>query len=49
MRENVSLECIQCGNRNYRTNREMKNTPKLNLKKYCKQCRSHTEHKEKKK
>ncbi|MHC4942969.1 MAG: 50S ribosomal protein L33 [Planctomycetota bacterium] len=49
MRENISLECTQCGNRNYRTSREMKNTPKLSIKKYCKHCRTHVIHKEKKK
>ena len=49
MREDISLECVQCGNRNYRTNREMKKTNKLEIKKYCKFCRSHTVHKEKKK
>jgi len=49
MRENVTLECTKCGNKNYRTSREIKKTPKLDLKKYCKYCRSHEKHKEKKK
>ena len=49
MRENISLECTECGNRNYRTSREMKNTDKLQIKKYCRYCRSHQVHKEKKK
>ncbi len=49
MREYISLECVQCGNRNYRTSREMKQTEKLLIKKFCKHCRSHQNHKEKKK
>ena len=49
MRENISLECTECGNRNYRTSREMKTTSKLEIKKYCKHCRKHIIHKEKKK
>ena len=49
MRENLTLECKKCGNKNYRTSREMKTTQKLSLKKYCKHCRSHELHKEKKK
>ena len=49
MREYISLECEKCGNRNYRTSREMKKTQKLSIKKFCKHCRSHQVHKEKKK
>ncbi len=49
MRENITLECKKCGNKNYRTNREIKQTAKLEIKKYCKFCRSHQVHKEKKK
>ncbi len=45
-RENVWLECKQCGNRNYRTNVSVaEGTPKLELKKFCKKERSHTVHK----
>ncbi|MEK7742763.1 MAG: 50S ribosomal protein L33 [Elusimicrobiota bacterium] len=50
MREWLFLECPGCSNRNYRTNRSgIVNTPKLELKKYCRFCRKHTTHKEKKK
>jgi len=46
----VSLECIACKSRNYRTSKRLKGVvPKLELKKYCRQCRKHTDHKERKK
>ena len=46
MRENVLLQCSDCKNRNYVTNREMRRGSKLELKKFCKFCRKHTVHKE---
>ncbi|NLM40334.1 MAG: 50S ribosomal protein L33 [Firmicutes bacterium] len=47
MRVGITLECEQCKNRNYRTNKNRKNDPdRLALKKYCKTCRTHTVHKE---
>jgi large subunit ribosomal protein L33 len=43
----VSLECTECKRRNYSTMKNRRNTPeKINLKKYCRFCRKHTEHKE---
>ncbi len=48
MRVWFSLECSECGNRNYRTVRDPK-TEKLDLRKYCPFCRGHRTHKEKKK
>ena len=49
-RDYVSMECEVCGNRNYRTSKRIKGaTTKLNLKKFCRHCRTHTLHKEKKK
>jgi large subunit ribosomal protein L33 len=49
-REWLFMECPDCKNRNYRTSRETgPNTSKLELKKYCRFCRKHTVHKEKKK
>ena len=45
----MSLECTVCGNRNYRTSREMRQGKKLQLKKYCKYDRKHTVHVEKRK
>ena len=45
-REDVWLECKECGERNYRTNvNVMMGTPKLELKKFCKKERKRTEHK----
>jgi len=50
MREYIFLECTKCGNRYYRTSKRTGgDAPKLKLKKFCKQCRAHTEHTEKKK
>jgi large subunit ribosomal protein L33 len=49
-RDYVSLECSDCGSRNYRTSKRIKGaTYKVNLKKYCRYCRKHTLHKEKRK
>ena len=49
MREYVSMECSKCGNRNYRTEKQTRGGGKMELKKYCRHCRIHTLHKEKKK
>ena len=49
-RDYVSMECTVCGNRNYRASKRIKGaTYKLNLKKYCRYCRKHEPHKEKRK
>ena len=46
-REDVWLECKECGQRNYRTEINVSaGTPKLELKKFCKWCRKQTAHKE---
>lgn len=46
-REMVALVCPVCKNQNYITKRNKINTPeKLVMKKYCRHCRKHTEHKE---
>ncbi len=43
----VSLACSECGNLNYRTPKNTKNTTeKLELNKYCNTCRKTTKHKE---
>lgn len=48
-REFVQLECSECGRRNYNTSKKTKGqTERLTLKKYCKWCRRHTAHKERK-
>jgi len=48
-REYVTLECMSCGSRNYRTQMETRGDTKLRLKKYCPRERKHTEHRERKK
>jgi large subunit ribosomal protein L33 len=47
MREIVTLACTTCKQRNYSTVNNKKTTPdRLELKKFCRTCRSHTIHKE---
>ncbi|MGQ9617471.1 MAG: 50S ribosomal protein L33 [Candidatus Aminicenantia bacterium] len=47
MREVITLQCSQCKRRNYTTTKnKKKHTDKLELKKFCPFCRSHTLHKE---
>ena len=49
-REYVFMECGECKNRNYRTSHKTAGgADKLELKKYCKFCHKHTDHKEKRK
>jgi large subunit ribosomal protein L33 len=44
----VFLECTVCGNRNYTTHKRLKATYKLEKSKYCRFCKGHHPHKEKK-
>lgn len=46
MREYITLECGECKRRNYRTEKETRGVDRLKLKKYCKWCRKHTVHNE---
>ncbi len=46
MREYISLECKECKRRNYRTDKETRGPGRLKLNKYCKWCRKHTPHSE---
>ena len=47
MREIITLACAECKNRNYTSWRNKKKTKeKVELSKYCRFCRKHTEHKE---
>jgi len=47
MRVLVTLACSQCKQRNYNTTKNKRTTPeKLALRKYCRFCNTHTEHKE---
>ena len=49
MRDMVTLACTECKRRNYNTTRnKKKQTEKLEIKKYCRFCRSHKVHKESK-
>jgi large subunit ribosomal protein L33 len=45
----VTLACSECKRRNYTTTKNKRTTQgKLELKKYCRFCRTHTLHKESK-
>lgn len=45
--EKIALQCTECGERNYTTTKNRRNTPgKLELMKYCPKLRKHTLHKE---
>ena len=47
MRTLVTLECTDCKRRNYTTKKNKQNNPdRLEMKKYCKWCQHHTNHKE---
>jgi large subunit ribosomal protein L33 len=46
-RDNIVLQCPTCKNRNYVTTKnKKKTTERLEFKKFCNTCRSHTPHKE---
>ena len=45
-REYVWLKCTESGERNYRVEKEMRGTDRLELEKYCPKLRKHTIHKE---
>jgi large subunit ribosomal protein L33 len=43
----VTLACTECKERDYTTEKNRKNdSGRLTLKKYCRRCRKHTEHRE---
>ena len=47
MRTGIILECTECKNRNYNTDKNKKQNPdRMELKKYCSNCKKHTVHKE---
>ncbi|HJN43805.1 MAG: 50S ribosomal protein L33 [Myxococcota bacterium] len=49
MRDIISLACTDCKRRNYSTTKnKRKTTGRLELKKYCRWCRTHTVHRESK-
>ncbi|HMJ54879.1 MAG TPA: 50S ribosomal protein L33 [Polyangiaceae bacterium] len=43
----ISLACAECGARNYRTTRRVREgEQRLELKKFCASCKKHTVHRE---
>ena len=47
MRVKITLACTECKQRNYDSMKNKKNNPeRLEMRKYCRFCRKHTEHKE---
>ena len=47
MRVNILLACTECKRRNYATVKNKKNTTgRVELKKFCRWCRTHTVHRE---
>ena len=47
MREKITLACSECKQRNYDSMKNKKNDPdRIEMKKYCKFCKKHTDHKE---
>ena len=47
MRVNILLACTECKRRNYATVKNKKNTTgRVELKKFCPWCRTHTGHRE---
>ena len=47
MRTRITLACTQCKQRNYNTTKDKKAHPdRMETKKYCRFCKTHTIHKE---
>ena len=47
MRTKITLACTECKQRNYNTTKDKKAHPdRMETKKYCRFCRTHTMHKE---
>ena len=47
MRENLTLACTVCKQRNYETEKNKRNNPdRIEMNKFCKFCGKHTIHKE---
>jgi large subunit ribosomal protein L33 len=47
VREIITLACGECKRRNYSTVKNKRNTPdRVELSKYCRFCRKHTDHRE---
>jgi large subunit ribosomal protein L33 len=47
VRPKITLACQECKHRNYITRKNRRNDPdRMELKKYCPNCRQHTAHRE---
>lgn len=47
MKKKITLACTQCHNRNYTTSKNQTTSPdRLTMKKFCKHCNEHVEHRE---
>lgn len=47
MRVNITLECTECGERNYISTKNKRTNPeRIELKKYCSRDKKHTLHRE---
>jgi large subunit ribosomal protein L33 len=47
MRDQITLECTECKERNYSTTKNKRKHPgRVEFKKYCPRCNGHTPHKE---
>ncbi|MGG1678358.1 50S ribosomal protein L33 [Neobacillus sp. NRS-1170] len=46
MSKKVILACAECGSRNYSTESKQTVSERLELKKFCKTCATHTVHRE---
>ena len=47
MRTRITLACTECKQRNYNTTKDKKTHPdRMEIKKYCRFCKTHTLHKE---
>ncbi|MCK5410798.1 MAG: 50S ribosomal protein L33 [Gemmatimonadota bacterium] len=47
MRDQITLECTECRERNYSTTKNKREHPeRVEFKKYCSRCNAHTKHKE---
>jgi large subunit ribosomal protein L33 len=45
----ITLSCTECKERNYTTEKNRRNDPgRIELNKYCRRCRKHTQHRESK-
>ncbi len=43
----ITLQCNECKERNYTTEKNKKNDPgRMELRKFCRRCRKHTQHRE---